>query len=65
MLHFLFLISEILFPVLDVTRLAVRKKEINGQIFDTNYGPNFVTYLLTLLTPGKPCLFHISELIYV
>ncbi|CAH0728958.1 unnamed protein product, partial [Brenthis ino] len=45
--------KEILFPVLDVTRLAVRKKEINGQIFDTNYGPNFVKYLLTLLTPDN------------
>ncbi|XP_026490148.2 phospholipase A-2-activating protein [Vanessa tameamea] len=45
--------KEILFPVLDITRLAVRNKEINGQIFDTSYGPNFVKYLLTLLTPGN------------
>ncbi|CAH2216276.1 jg27623, partial [Pararge aegeria aegeria] len=45
--------KEILFPVLDITRLAVRNKEINGQIFDNHHGPNFVKYLLTLLTPGK------------
>ncbi|XP_045446086.1 phospholipase A-2-activating protein [Melitaea cinxia] len=45
--------KEILFPVLDITRLAVRNKEINGQIFDTNYGPNFVKYLLSLLTPDN------------
>ncbi|XP_075970869.1 phospholipase A2 activator protein [Anticarsia gemmatalis] len=45
--------KEILFPVLDVTRLAVRNKDINGQIFDTAYGPSFVKYLLTLLTPDN------------
>ncbi|XP_045764528.1 phospholipase A-2-activating protein [Maniola jurtina] len=45
--------KEILFPVLDITRLAVRNKEINGQIFDTTHGPNFVKYLLTLLTPDN------------
>ncbi|XP_037299197.1 phospholipase A-2-activating protein isoform X2 [Manduca sexta] len=45
--------KEILFPVLDVTRLAVRNKEINGQIFDTSYGPSFVKYLLTLLKPDN------------
>lgn len=50
---FFFLVTEILFPVLDVTRLAIRKKEINAQIFDTTYGPNFVKYLLSLLTPGE------------
>ncbi|XP_032511114.2 phospholipase A-2-activating protein [Danaus plexippus] len=45
--------KEILFPVLDVTRLAVRNKDINTQIFDTTYGPNFVKYLLTLLSPDN------------
>ncbi|XP_047985835.1 phospholipase A-2-activating protein isoform X2 [Leguminivora glycinivorella] len=45
--------KEILFPVLDVTRLAVRNKEVNGQIFDTTYGPDFVKYLMTLLAPGN------------
>ncbi|RVE52510.1 hypothetical protein evm_002904 [Chilo suppressalis] len=45
--------KEILFPVLDVTRLAVRNKDINGQIFDTTYGPNFVKYLLSLLSPDN------------
>ncbi|XP_052738661.1 phospholipase A-2-activating protein [Bicyclus anynana] len=45
--------KDILFPVLDVTRLAVRNAEINGQIFDTNHGPNFVRYLLSLLTPDN------------
>ncbi|XP_026751047.2 phospholipase A-2-activating protein [Galleria mellonella] len=45
--------KEILFPVLDITRLAVRNKEINGQIFDTTYGPSFVKYLLTLLAPDN------------
>ncbi|XP_063361364.1 phospholipase A-2-activating protein [Cydia amplana] len=45
--------KEILFPVLDVTRLAVRNKEVNGLIFDTTYGPDFVKYLLTLLAPGN------------
>uniref|UniRef100_S4PA79 Phospholipase A-2-activating protein n=2 Tax=Pararge aegeria TaxID=116150 RepID=S4PA79_9NEOP len=45
--------KEILFPVLDITRLAVRNKEINGQIFDNHHGPNFVKYLLTLLTPDN------------
>ncbi|KAF9409483.1 hypothetical protein HW555_011158 [Spodoptera exigua] len=43
--------KEILFPVLDITRLAVRNKEINGQIFDTSYGPTFIKYLLSLLGP--------------
>ncbi|CAG4977521.1 unnamed protein product [Colias eurytheme] len=45
--------KEILFPVLDVTRLAVRNKDINGLIFDTSYGPTFVQYLLTLLSPDN------------
>ncbi|KAI5644066.1 PUL domain-containing protein [Phthorimaea operculella] len=45
--------KEILFPVLDVTRLAIRNKDINAQMFDTSYGPNFVTYLLTLLAPDN------------
>ncbi|XP_026328635.1 phospholipase A-2-activating protein [Hyposmocoma kahamanoa] len=45
--------KEILFPVLDVTRLAVRNKEINGLMFDSAYGPNFIKYLLTLLTPDN------------
>ncbi|KAM3961586.1 LOW QUALITY PROTEIN: phospholipase A2 activator protein [Aphomia sociella] len=45
--------KEILFPVLDITRLAVRNKEINGQIFDTTYGPTFVKYLLSLLAPDN------------
>ncbi|XP_026739639.1 phospholipase A-2-activating protein [Trichoplusia ni] len=45
--------KEILFPVLDVTRLAVRNKEINAQIFDTTYGPSFIKYLLSLLTPDN------------
>ncbi|XP_013178100.1 PREDICTED: phospholipase A-2-activating protein-like [Papilio xuthus] len=45
--------KEILFPVLDVTRLAIRRKEINSQIFDTTYGPNFVKYLLSLLNPDN------------
>ncbi|CAG4941351.1 unnamed protein product [Parnassius apollo] len=45
--------KEILFPVLDVTRLAIRRKEINGQIFDPSYGPNFVKYLLSLLNPDN------------
>lgn len=49
---FLF-ISEILFPVLDITRLAVRNKEINGIIFDTTHGPEFIKYLLSLLSAGK------------
>ncbi|CAH2075514.1 unnamed protein product, partial [Iphiclides podalirius] len=43
--------KEILFPVLDITRLAIRRKDINGQIFDTTFGPNFVKYLLSLLSP--------------
>ncbi|KAH9634238.1 hypothetical protein HF086_012700 [Spodoptera exigua] len=45
--------KEILFPVLDITRLAVRNKEINGQIFDTSYGPTFIKYLLSLLGPDN------------
>ncbi|KAL0840126.1 hypothetical protein ABMA28_015431 [Loxostege sticticalis] len=45
--------KEILFPVLDITRLAVRNKDINGQIFDTTYGPTFVKYLLSLLAPDN------------
>ncbi|XP_049866339.1 phospholipase A-2-activating protein [Pectinophora gossypiella] len=45
--------KEILFPVLDVTRLAVRNKELNGQIFDTTYGPTFIKYLLSLLAPDN------------
>lgn len=45
--------KEILFPVLDVARLAVRNKQINAQMFDTKYGPNFVQYLLTLLAPDN------------
>lgn len=45
--------KEILFPVLDVTRLAVRNKDINAQIFDTTYGPTFVQYLLSLLKPDN------------
>ncbi|KAJ0179726.1 hypothetical protein K1T71_004317 [Dendrolimus kikuchii] len=45
--------KEILFPVLDITRLAVRNKDVNGQLFDTTFGPNFVKYLLTLLTPDN------------
>ncbi|CAK1552863.1 unnamed protein product [Leptosia nina] len=45
--------KEILFPVLDVTRLAVRNKDINAQIFDTTHGPTFVKYLLALLTPDN------------
>ncbi|PZC79265.1 hypothetical protein B5X24_HaOG216531 [Helicoverpa armigera] len=45
--------KEILFPVLDVTRLAVRNKEINGQIFDTTHGPTFIKYLLSLLAPDN------------
>ncbi|KAI8429183.1 hypothetical protein MSG28_007720 [Choristoneura fumiferana] len=45
--------KEILFPVLDVTRLAVRNKEINSQIFDTTYGPSFIKYLLSLLAPDN------------
>lgn len=52
-----FRFSEILFPVLDVTRLAIRNKDINGLMFDSAYGPNFIKYLLTLLTPGKPMVF--------
>ncbi|XP_053603095.1 phospholipase A-2-activating protein [Plodia interpunctella] len=45
--------KEILFPVLDVTRLAVRNKDINAQIFDTTHGPTFVKYLLSLLAPDN------------
>ncbi|XP_047521233.1 phospholipase A-2-activating protein [Pieris napi] len=45
--------KEILFPVLDVTRLAVRNKDINGVMFDTMYGPTFVKYLLSLLSPDN------------
>lgn len=45
--------KEILFPVLDITRLAVRNKEINGLIFDTTFGPMFVKFLLELITPDN------------
>ncbi|CAB3243021.1 unnamed protein product [Arctia plantaginis] len=45
--------KEILFPVLDVTRLAVRNKEINGLMFDTAYGPTFIKFLLSCLTPDN------------
>ncbi|XP_048484837.1 phospholipase A-2-activating protein [Plutella xylostella] len=45
--------KEILFPVLDVTRLAVRNKEINSALFDTTNGPAFIQYLLSFLTPDN------------
>ncbi|XP_050681679.1 phospholipase A-2-activating protein [Leptidea sinapis] len=45
--------KEILFPVLDITRLAVRNKDINGQMFDTTYGPTFIKYILSLLVPDS------------
>ncbi|KAL4710493.1 hypothetical protein ACJJTC_008895 [Scirpophaga incertulas] len=45
--------KEKLFPVLDVTRLAVRNKEVNEHIFDNTFGPKFVNYLLSLIGPDN------------
>ncbi|GBP48926.1 Phospholipase A-2-activating protein [Eumeta japonica] len=45
--------KEILFPVLDITRLAIRNKEVNTQMFDATYGPIFINFLLSLLAPDN------------
>ncbi|XP_041976319.1 phospholipase A-2-activating protein [Aricia agestis] len=45
--------KDILFPALDITRLAVRNKSVNGQLFDTSFGPKFMEFLLSLLTPDN------------
>ena len=50
----MFLFSGLLFPVLDILRLAIRNQTVNQHFCNEKDGPQFLSFLLACLSPDAP-----------